>query len=152
MVLETSSQSATFLEVVTTMEYLIGIVLALAVSLSATFVGFDRDRAFYPTLMVVIASYYGLFAVMGGSIEALVVESAVAAAFLWAAVLGFKRNLWLVVGALLAHGIFDFFHGHFIANPGVPAWWPMFCLTYDIAAAGYLAWLLKRAKVAAQAS
>jgi hypothetical protein len=26
-------------------------------------------------------------------------------------------------------------------------WWPMFCLTYDIAAAGYLAWLLKSSKV-----
>lgn len=131
------------------MEYLIGIALALAVSLSATFVGFDKDRAFYPTLMVVIASYYGLFAVMGGSVTALAVESAVMAVFLAAAILGFKRNLWLVVGALLAHGIFDFVHGHVISNPGVPAWWPMFCLTYDIAAAGYLAWLLRQSRIAA---
>jgi hypothetical protein len=30
-----------------------------------------------------------------------------------------------------------------IQNPGVPAWWPGFCLTYDIAAAGYLAWILR---------
>lgn len=27
---------------------------------------FDRDRAFYPFLMIVIASYYGLVAVMSG--------------------------------------------------------------------------------------
>ena len=33
-------------------------------------------RAFYPTLLVVIASYYVLFVVMGGSIHALLVESA----------------------------------------------------------------------------
>jgi hypothetical protein len=47
--------------------FLIGAVLALSVGLSATFIGLDRDRAFYPTVMVVIATYYGLFAVMGGA-------------------------------------------------------------------------------------
>jgi hypothetical protein len=30
----------------------------------ATVVGFDRERAFYPTVMIVIASYYVLFAAM----------------------------------------------------------------------------------------
>jgi hypothetical protein len=133
------------------MEYLVGVFLALAVSVSATFVGFDRDRAFYPTVLVVIASYYGLFAVMGGSVQALLFESIAIAAFLALSVLGFKRNLWLVVAALLAHGIFDFFHGHIVTNPGIPAWWPMFCLTYDIAAAAYLAWLLKQSRVTAAA-
>jgi hypothetical protein len=37
--------------------YLIGASLALAVSGTATLVGFDRDRAFYPTVLIV-ASYY----------------------------------------------------------------------------------------------
>jgi hypothetical protein len=36
------------------------------------------------------------------------------------------------------------FHGHLVNNPGVPTWWPAFCLTYDITAAAFLAWLLKR--------
>jgi hypothetical protein len=35
------------------------VVLALGISFLATVVGLDRDRAFYPTLMSVIASYYG---------------------------------------------------------------------------------------------
>ncbi len=131
------------------MEYLAGVVIALLVSLSATLIGFDRDRAFYPTVLAVIASYYDLFAVMGGSLQALVAESLVMLVFLAATVLGFKRNLWLVVAALAAHGLFDFFHGHLISNPGVPPWWPMFCLTYDVAAAAYLAWLLLRSRVAA---
>ncbi len=123
----------------------------MSVSLLATFVGFDRDRAFYPTLMIVIASYYGLFAVMSGSIQALAVESVVIAGFLLVSILGFKLNLWFVVGALFAHGIFDFFHGHFMPNPGVPAWWPKFCLSYDVVAAGYLAGLLSRSRGAAHA-
>lgn len=123
---------------------LIGVVLSLAVSSTATILGLDKDRAFYPTVMMVIASYYALFAVMGGSTRALLVESVVAAAFLGASALGFKRNLWILVLALTAHGLFDFVHGRVIENPGVPAWWPPFCLTYDVTAAGYLAWLLSR--------
>jgi hypothetical protein len=129
--------------------YLIGGVLALIVSLVATFVGFDRDRAFYPTVMVVIASYYGLFAVMSGSLQALTMESMVNAGFVLVSIVGFKFNLWLVVGALFAHGILDFIHGRLISNPDVPSWWPMFCLTYDVIAAAYLAWLLNRSSIAA---
>jgi hypothetical protein len=133
-------------------EFLIGAVLALSVGLSATFIGLDRDRAFYPTVMVVIATYYGLFAVMGGSPQALGIESIVIVAFLGASIAGFKHSLWLVVAALAAHGVFDFLHGQLIANPGVPAWWPQFCLAYDVVAAAYLATLLSRSKVRAAAT
>jgi hypothetical protein len=31
-----------------------------------------------------------------------------------------------------------------ITNPGVPEWWPMFCLSYDAAAGAFLAYLLLR--------
>lgn len=133
------------------MAYLIGIVIALVVLMSATFIGLDRDRAFYPTLLAVIASYYGLFAVMGGSVQAVLIESSAMTVFFAATVLGFRRNLWFVVVALFMHGMFDLFHGHFISNPGVPVWWPSFCLTFDVAAAGYLAWLLRHARLAANA-
>ena len=44
------------------MPYVVGIVLSLGVALFARRVGFDRDRAFYPTVLIVIASYYVLFA------------------------------------------------------------------------------------------
>jgi hypothetical protein len=39
---------------------------------------------------------------------------------------------------LSLHGVFDFFHPHFISNAGVPIWWPQFCMAYDLAAAAYL--------------
>ncbi len=121
---------------------LIGIGLALAVSSLASLVGSEKDRSFYPTLLVVVASYYVLFAVMGGSRRAIVVESIVAAAFSAAAILGFRRSLWLVAAGLAVHGLFDLVHGAVVANPGVPSWWPPFCLAYDLTAAAYLAWLL----------
>lgn len=126
------------------MEYLIGVVLAVAVCAFAMLAGFDRDRVFYPTLLTVIATYYILFAVMGSSTTALTIETLVAGIFLMLAVAGFKKNLWLVVAALAGHGVFDFFHHLVIQNPGVPVWWPGFCLSFDILAGGFLAVLLTR--------
>ena len=134
------------------MAFLVGAVLALSVGLFATYVGLDRDRAFYPTVTIVIASYYALFAVMGGSLDVLLIESIVIVAFLGASIAGFKSSLWLVVAALAAHGLFDFVHGSLITNPGVPVWWPSFCLSYDVVAAGYLALLLLRSRASAPVS
>jgi hypothetical protein len=125
-------------------EYLIGAVLAAVVCTSAMLSGFDRGRVFYPTLLIVIATYYILFAVMGSSMAALTIESLVACTFLILAVAGFKKTLWLAVAGLAAHGVFDFFHHLLIPNPGVPVWWPGFCLSFDILAGGFLAVLLMR--------
>jgi hypothetical protein len=132
--------------------YLVGATLALVVGALSTVVGLDRDRAFYPTVLIVIASYYALFAVVSESTDALAIEAIVATAFLAAAVVGFKHSLWLVVAALAAHGILDVFHDQVVANPGVPAWWPAFCLAYDGVAAGYLAFLLYRRMVRVRAA
>ena len=124
------------------MEYLIGVGLAMGVCVFAILAGFDRDRVFYPMLVAVIATYYILFAVMGSSTSALVLESVIAAAFFAVAVAGFKKNLWLAVAGLAGHAVFDFFHHVFIQNPGVPVWWPGFCLSFDVLAGGFLAMLL----------
>ncbi len=121
------------------MEYFIGLILSLAVAAFAAVVGFDRERAFYPTVLIVIASYYVLFAAMGASARTLTVESAVASGFLAVAVLGFRRNFWLIVAALVGHGVFDFVHHIFIDNPGVPRWWPGFCLAFDAILGAFLA-------------
>ena len=95
--------------------YVVGIALSLGVAVFARAVRFDRDRAFYPTVLIVIA-----------------------------AVVGFARSGWIVVAGLAAHGVQDAVHGHIIANPGVPTWWPAWCLAYDVGAAGALAWILLR--------
>lgn len=131
------------------MAHLIGAILAVAVGVFARVIGFDRDRSFYPTVMIVIACLYALYAVIGGSTQALVLELIVGAVFVISAVAGFKSSLWIVAVALAAHGIFDLTHGHIFANPGVPPWWPGFCLTYDVTAGAYLAWLIQSGRVRA---
>lgn len=127
---------------------MVGAALALGVALFASLTGLDRDRAFYATVLIVIASYYILFAVMGGSTGALIPELAVFAGFACLAVLGFRSSLWLVALGLAAHGLFDYLRGDLIANPGVPGWWPMFCGSYDVVAGACLGFILWRRKQA----
>ena len=126
------------------MEYLIGVILSLAVAVFAAVIGFDRERAFYPTVLIVIASYYVLFAAMGASRHTLVIEIVVAFGFLLVAVRGFRTNFWLIVAALIGHGVFDFVHRFFIDNPGVPHWWSGFCLAFDALLGVFLAVRLMR--------
>jgi hypothetical protein len=106
--------------------------------------GFDRERVFYPMMLAVTATYYILFAAMGSSTPALTIESLVASIFFIAAVVGFKKNPWLIVAAFAGHGVFDFFHHLVIQNPGVPVWWPGFCMSFDVVAGGFFAVLLAR--------
>ena len=129
---------------------LVGIGLALAVTVFARLVGFDRERAFYPVVLVVVASYYDLFAVMAGG-AALIPETIGFVLFAAAAAIGFRTSLWLVVAGLAGHGVFDLLHHALVENPGVPAWWPIWCLAYDVAAAACLAALLVKGSVSARA-
>jgi hypothetical protein len=127
------------------MAFVIGLVLALTVSVYATTLQLDRDRAFYPTVLLVIAFLYILFAAIGGaSGRVFLIELLIASVFVVAASVGFRKSMWLVAAGLAAHGVMDFFHGSLVTNPGVPAWWPAFCGAYDVAAAGYLTWRLAR--------
>lgn len=124
------------------MDLAIGAGVGLLAGALGTLAGFDRDRAFYPTIMIVIAAYYVLFAATGGDRAALWSDTGVGLVYAAAAILGFRTSLWLVVAALAAHGAMDLVHGQLIANDGVPPWWPGFCCGADIVLAAYLAVLL----------
>ncbi len=126
------------------MEDLTASVAALAVAALAASLGFHRDRSFAPTILIVVASYYMLFALMGGFGRTLVIEIFAASGFLLLAVLGFKTNPWLIAATMLGHGMFDLLHHFLISNPVVPNWWPGFYLAFDVLFAGWLAALLVR--------
>jgi D-arabinose 1-dehydrogenase-like Zn-dependent alcohol dehydrogenase len=104
--------------------YVVGIVLSIGVAVFARLVRLDRDRAFYPTVTIVIASYYVLFAAMTGSVQTVVLESAVMTLFVIAAVAGFKGSAWIIVGALAGHGVQDAYkraltaHGSYTTTGG----------------------------------
>jgi hypothetical protein len=126
----------------------VGSVLAASVGLFAHMVGYDRDRAFYATVLTVVAAVYVLFAIMAGG-RGLVPEIAFFAVFAAVAAIGFRTSLWIVAAGLALHGAFDFVRHAFLAAPGAPEWWPAFCGSYDVVAAlGLAALLLVRRQTA----
>ncbi|MDF1502128.1 hypothetical protein [Roseisolibacter sp. H3M3-2] len=127
------------------MPWIVGVVLALAVAAYAAALRLDRERAFHTVVLLVVASYYVLFAAIGGSARTVVVETVIAGGFVLAASVGFRRSLWLVAAGLAAHGVLDVFHARLVESAGVPPWWPGFCGGYDLAAAACLAAALLRA-------
>lgn len=130
-------------------EHAMGLLVGLLVIKFANALGFERDRSFYPTVLIVVASYYLLFAAMGGAHRAFAAEAVVFVCFLMLAALAAKRSRRLVAIGLIAHGIYDFLHSCIVANPGVPDWWPGFCLTFDLTVgAGLLCASQKRAESA----
>ena len=124
------------------MPTLIGLGLAVFVAIMARITGLDRDRAFYPVALIVIASYYILFAVIGGRQADVQVAGLLFLLFAALAIVGFRSNLWLVVGGLVAHGLLDLVYSGLVGDGGMPPFWPAFCLAYDVAAAACLAILL----------
>lgn len=111
---------------------LVGVLSAVSIAALARSTRFDQDRSFYPAVLIVIATYYILFAVMGGSCQALAWELAAAFAFSTVVIMG-ALHLPLLVGVgIVAHGLFDFIHHTMIEDAGVPDWWPGFCGSLDV--------------------
>lgn len=115
------------------MAFLIGAALALCTGLLAWQSGLSKDRAFYATTLIVIATYYVLFAALAERPEELIEESLIALGFALLAVLGFRRGLWIVAAGLALHGVFDLLH-----TSSAPRWWPAFCSAYDLVLAAIL--------------
>ena len=107
-----------------------GVVLGITITFAARITEFDTDSSYHATLLVVIATYYVLFAYMSG--EAIIEEILFASGFSAIALLGTYRWLPLIGIGLILQGIFDLVHPHLLSNPGVPAWWPFFCVGVDV--------------------
>lgn len=118
---------------------LVGVLLALATVAGARLTGLDRSRAFYPCVLIAVATYDIVFAAVTGSPAAILAEGVLAAAFIATAVIGFRYSLWIVAIGLAAHGVADLVHDAFAPASGIPPFWPAFCCAYDVVAALALA-------------
>ena len=121
------------------MEITVGFFLALVFCGAAAGLGMDRERVFYPAVVMAVASYYLAFAVVDGRSEVMLSEVAIAAVFIAGAVAGFKYSPWIAVVALGGHGVMDGFHHLLVHNAGVPRSWPGFCGSFDVTAAALVA-------------
>lgn len=124
------------------MAALFGIMVGAMVMAFGRIVGFDRDRAFYPVVLIVTASYYVLFATIGGVPSDLLIELVPFVAFTAAAVWSFRAGVWIAAAGFAAHGAYDLVHPFFASGRGMPDWWPAFCLAIDVVVAAGLALFL----------
>lgn len=113
-------------------ELIAGIALAITIVWTARLAGFDKDRSFYPVLLIVIALYYVLFALQSYHIYSLLFEMLIAVSFVALALWGHRKNLAIVGFALILHGIYDLFHGILPLSATAPDWWPLFCFGIDV--------------------
>ena len=88
--------------------------------------------------VAIIAAVYIGFAVADGRTFVLATEVGVATVFVVLAAAAMKSMPWLVVIALVGHGIKDTIQHRtqFVANT---RWWPPFCLVVDFVAAALIA-------------
>lgn len=119
----------------------IGAVLAVLIALLSRITKFDRDRSYFAVILIVIATYYVLFACMAN--EAIMAEVFVASIFSILALCGALRWPILLGLGIFMHGIFDLVHNNFISNSGVPLWWPMFCASIDLVLGTWVIYLTK---------
>jgi hypothetical protein len=120
------------------MPFVVGILLTCGVFLGERR-ALVRDRAFYPTLLLVIASYHGLFAAMAALVHALILGAIV----MTASVVRHCRVQGECSDDRRGAGgpwMFDAVHGAVLHNAGVPTSYPAFCVAGDVGAAGCLAW------------
>jgi hypothetical protein len=91
--------------------------------------------------VAIIAAVYVGFAVADGRTIVIATEIAVATAFVVLAAAAITTSPWLIVIALVAHGLKDLWQHrrHFVANT---RWWPPFCLVVDFVAAAVTAIVL----------
>lgn len=114
------------------MEYIVGALGAVALSIFGRISGFEKDRSFYPTVLIVIGFLYVLFAALDGRGSVVFIESVFALIFSAIALIGYYKGCRIVAFGIAAHGVFDYVHQFFIEDRGVPIWWPGFCAVIDI--------------------
>ncbi len=126
-----------------------GVVLAVIVASPARLVKVDRHRLFAPALLVIVAGFYVGFALASGSSPVIMRELFAACLFLILAIAGGAFYIPIAIFGLLLHGVFDAFHHSFVMNPALPAWWPAFCVGFNIAIALWVwrLWKLGKARI-----
>ncbi len=108
--------------------------------------GMLSERSGVAVMLIAVALFFPVFAAAEGDLLAFALHLLIFAGFATLAIRGYARGMFLLAGGLIAHGLFDIMAG-LIAAPG-PAWWPLFCASFDIVAGVLILQLIQSGKVA----
>jgi hypothetical protein len=115
-----------------------GVAAGVALTASPLAFWWLPPKTVYALSIILIASVYIGFSVADGRRKVIAVEVGVAIAFVVVATTAITGSAWLLVAALIAHGLKDFWQHRtrYVANT---RWWPPFCAAADWVAAALLA-------------
>jgi hypothetical protein len=115
-----------------------GVVLGVAQAASPLAFPWLDGATVYALGLALIAAVYVGFAVADGRPRVLAVEVAVASVFVATAAVSVTGGLWVAVAGLAGHALKDLWQHRtgFVAGT---RWWPPFCATVDVVAAGLIA-------------
>lgn len=88
--------------------------------------------------LILIAGVYLGYAFQDGRLRIILIELTIATCFLVAGWLGINGHPELIIGAFVAHGVWDYLH-HPLIDTQMPRWYIPFCALYDLAAGAGLA-------------
>ncbi|MGB3725415.1 MAG: hypothetical protein WA981_06585 [Glaciecola sp.] len=123
----------------------IGVVLSLLLIFTAKFTRFDRDVSFYPSILIFIASFYILFAVIAG--HSVIREISISSFFIVLALYGAYKSLFVVGFAIALHGVYDILHLLQFKDTVAPLWWAPFCAAVDFVIGMWVMYLSKKQTV-----
>lgn len=106
------------------------------------------ERWLYSIGLLVLPGLYAFFAIRAGEqavgIKEMLYGIPYVIAGLFFAFVSVRQSAVVVGLFWLLHGLSDLVHSQFIANRGVPVWYPVFCFVVDIVVGAYLLWLSRR--------
>jgi len=106
------------------------------------------QRWMYALGLLTLPGLYIMWALRAGEKSVGVAELVYGIPFIVAGVLfasvSVRRSAQLVGAFWILHAVYDLAHGRFFSNPGVPAWYPVFCFSVDVVVGAYLLWLSQR--------
>ena len=124
----------------TTIGLVIGVVFVVPTIYMIRTRNFD-DWA-WPFFLASLPVWYMLFGVLALDGTAIALEALVGLPYFITAFFTWRIRsglIHVVLGlAWLSHGFYDYYHDLLFINPGVFAWYPVFCAVVDIAIGAYL--------------
>ncbi len=127
-------------------ETLVGAAVGVLTILLARFI--RGERWVYAVGLLTLPALYASFALRAGAPALGVKEMIYGIPFVVAglvfAVVSVRQSAVVVGVFWLLHGLYDLVHSQLFANPGVPAWYPVFCFVVDVVVGLYVLWLSRR--------
>ena len=127
-------------------ETISGIVTAVVIIILAQLLSkYFSIKLFATTVLVAIAFIYVGFSLKDNPVKFIILESGVAVAFYFLAMIGYTRNSLLLSYCIIFHGIWDILHHNAILiGTDMAVYWPTFCLTVDVIDGLYFLVIFKR--------